>query len=70
MRLPTLQEIVEEPDQFQMEEQSPEEQLNYPDSEGERQIIRGDNLPIVDLKNYTEGKEAHDVQINQIIESE
>ena len=51
-----------------MEEQSPEEQLNDPESEGEKQIIRGDDLPIVDLKNYnTEGKEAHYVQINQII---
>ena len=50
-----------------MEEQSPEEQLNDPEKEGESQIIRGDNQPIVDLKNYnTEGKEAHYVQINQI----
>ena len=46
-----------------MEEQLPEEPLNDPES----QIIRGDNLPIVDLKNYnTEWKEAHYVQINQI----
>ena len=45
-----------------------EEQLNDPESDGESQIIRGDNLPIVDLKNYNkEGKEAHNVQINQII---
>ena len=51
-----------------MEEQPPEEQLNDPESEGESQIIRGDNLPIVDLKNYsTERKEAHYVQFNQII---
>ena len=51
-----------------MEEQLPKEQSNDPESEGESQIIRGDNLPIVDLKNYnTEGKEAHYVQINQII---
>ena len=51
-----------------MEEQLPEEQLNDPESEGESQILRGDNLPIVDLKNYnTEGQEAHYVQINQII---
>ena len=63
-----LQEIVKEPDRFQMGEQSPEEQLNDPESEGESQIIRGDNLPIVDLKNCnTEGKEVHYVQINQII---
>ena len=63
-----LQEIVEELDQIQMEERLPEEQLIDPESEGESQILRGDNLPIVDLKNYnTEGKEAHYVQINQII---
>ena len=36
--------------------------------EGESQIIRGDNLPMIDLKNYnTEGKAAHYVQINQVI---
>ena len=51
-----------------MEVQLPEEQLKDPESEGESQILRGNNLPIVDLKNYnTEGKEAHYVQINQII---
>ena len=51
-----------------MEEQPPEERMNNSESEGESQIIRGDNLPMVDLKNYnTEGKEAHYVQINQII---
>ena len=51
-----------------MEEQPPEERMNDSESEGESQIICGDNLPIVDLKNYNpEGKEAHYVQINQII---
>ena len=31
-------------------------------------MIRKDNLSIVDLKNYnTQGKEAHYVQMNQII---
>ena len=51
-----------------MEEQPAEERMNDSESEGESQIIRGDNLPIVDLKNYnTEGQEAHYVQINQII---
>ena len=39
------------------------------ESEGESQIIRGDNFPIVDLKAYnTEGKEAQFIQINQVIE--
>ena len=59
---------TDEPEQFEMEEQPPEERMNDSESEGENQIIRRDNLPIVDLKNYnTEGKEAHYVQINQII---
>ena len=63
-----LQTIREEQEQIPMEEQLPEEQSNDPEKEGESQIIRGDNLPIVDLKNYnTEGKEAHYVQINQTI---
>ena len=39
------------------------------ESEGESQIIRGDNFPIVDLKAYnTEGKEAQFIQINHVIE--
>ena len=63
-----IQEEENEPEQLEMEEQPPEERMNDSESEGESQIIRGDNLLIVDLKNYnTEGKEAHYVQINQII---
>ena len=39
------------------------------ESEGESQIIRDDNFPIVDLKAYnTEGKEGQFIQINQVIE--
>ena len=39
------------------------------ESEGESQVIRGDNLPIVDLNAYnTEGKEAQLIRINQVIE--
>ena len=39
-----------------------------PESEGESQVIRGDNFPIVDLKAFnTEGKEAQFIQINQVI---
>ena len=39
------------------------------ESEGEGQVIRGDNFPIVDLKSYnTEGKEAQFIQISQVIE--
>ena len=56
------------PNEIQAEEQPTEDRTNDSESEGESQVIRGDNLPIVDLKNYnTEGKEAHYVQINQII---
>ena len=37
--------------------------------EGESQVIRGDNFPIVDLKAYnTAGKEAQFIQINRVIE--
>ena len=51
-----------------MEEQLPEDQINDSETKRESQIIRGDNLSIVDLRKYnTEGKEAHYVQINQII---
>ena len=57
------------PNEIQAEEQPMEDRTNDSESEGESQVIRGDNLPIVDLKNYnTEGKEAHYVQISQIIE--
>ena len=39
------------------------------ESEGESQIIRGDNFPIVDLKAFnTEGKKAQFIQINQVID--
>ena len=51
--------------------QQPEiiEEENEPDSEGESQIERGDNFPIVDFKAYnTEGREAQFIQINQVIE--
>ena len=39
------------------------------ESEGESQVIRGDNFPIVDLKAYnTEGTEVQFIQITQIIQ--
>ena len=39
------------------------------ESEGESQVIRGDNFPIVDLKSYnSDGKEIQFIQINQVIE--
>ena len=53
------------PNQVQPEEQLPEDQIDYPESERESQFICGDKLLIVGLKNYnTESKEAHYVQIN------
>ena len=61
-----LEERAEEEEQ---ETQQPEilEEAE-PESEGESQVIRGDNFPIVDLKAFnTEGKEAQFIQINQVI---
>ena len=64
--------MEDKPNPIEPDEQSPGEKLNDPESDGkkltESQIIRGDNLPVVDLKNYnTERKEPHYVQINKII---
>ena len=58
------------PNEIQAKEQPMEDRTN--DSESEKIVKssadRGNNLPIVDLKNYnTDGKEAHYVQINQSI---
>ena len=39
-----------------------------PETEEDSIILRGDNLPIVDLSKFnTEGKEAHFIQINHIV---
>ena len=59
-------------DRIEDEEQEPQQPEKIeeaePESEGESQIIRGDNFPIVDLKAFnTEGKEAQFIQINQVI---
>ena len=63
-----IQEIENDPNQIQMEEQLPKDRINYSETKRESQIIRRDNLSTVDLRNYnTEEKEAHYVQINQII---
>ena len=41
---------------------------NTVDTEEDNVIMRGDNLPIVDLSKYhTDGKEAHYIQINHIV---
>ena len=57
-------------DAEEQEPQQPEEtEEAKPESEGESQIIRGHNFPIVDLKAFnTEGKEAQFIQINQVID--
>ena len=63
-----VQAVEQIPNEIQAEEQPMEDRTMDSESEGESQVIRGDNLAIVDLKNYnTDGKEAHYVQINQII---
>ena len=57
------------------EEEEPEEireegELEFENAETEEDsvIMRGDNLPIVDLSKYnTEGKQAHYIQINHIV---
>ena len=55
------------------EPEAPEEgelqaEQNTVDTEEDSVIMRGDNLPIVDLSKYhTEGKEAHYIQINHIV---
>ena len=55
----------QEPQQQQPETIEDTEQ----ESEGESQVIRGDNFPIVDLKSYnTDGKEIQFIHINQFIE--
>ena len=53
-----------EPENAEEGEIEPEQ----PETEEDRLILRGDNLPIVDLSKFnTEGKEAHYIQINHIV---
>ena len=40
----------DDPEQIQLEKQLPEEPMDNPKSEGKGQIIRGNNLPLVNLK--------------------
>ena len=55
------------------EPEAPEEgelqtEQNTVDTDEDSVIMRGDNLPIVDLNKYlTDGKEAHYIQINHIV---
>ena len=61
-----LEERVEEEQEYQQPETIQDiEQEN----EGETQVVRGDNFPIVDLKSYnTDGKEIQFIHINQVFE--
>ena len=60
-----LEERVEE----EQEPQQPETiEDTEQESEGESQVIRGDNFPIVDLKSFnTDGKAIQFIQINKVI---
>ena len=53
------------------ETENPEEgeiERDQPETEEDSDIMRGDNLPIVDLSKFnTDGKEAHYSQINHIV---
>ena len=60
-----------QPFEERVEENTPQDETekNDPESEGESQIVRGDNFPIVDLKTYnTEAKEAQFIQRNQVLD--
>ena len=61
-----LEEKIEEEQEAPQPEMAEETEQ---EGEGESQVIRADNFPIVDLKAYnTEWKEAQFIQINQVIE--
>ena len=54
-------EETENPEEGELEPEQPE-------TEEDSVILRGDNLPIVDLNKFnTDGKEAHYIQINHIV---
>ena len=60
----SLTEETGEPQNTEESEIEPEQ----PETEEDSLILRGDNLPIVDLSKFnTEGKEAHYIQINHIV---
>ena len=61
-------EEVEEEEPEAPEEGELQTEQNTVDTEEDSVIMRGDNLPIVDLSKYhTYGKEAHYIQINHIV---
>ena len=60
---PMIEEQEEQPDEVREEGE-----LENNETEEDSVIMRGDNLPIVDLSKYnTEGKEAKYIQINHIV---
>ena len=64
-----LEEKVGEQQEPQQQQQLETIEDTEQESEGESQVIRGDNFPIVDLKSYnSDGKEIQFIQINQVIE--
>ena len=64
-----IQEEEEEEDEPEVPEEGElQVEQDTVDTEEDSVIMRGDNLPIVDLSKYhTEGKEAHYTQINYIV---
>ena len=62
-----IQDEEEEDEPEAPEEGELQAEQNTVDTKEDSVIVRGDNLPIVDLSKYhTEGKEAHYIQINHI----
>ena len=63
-----LQAEEEEEEPEAPEEGELQTEQNTVDTEEDSVVMRGDNLPIVDLSKYhTDGKEAHYIQINHIV---
>ena len=62
------QPLIEEQDEPEKIREEGELEIENAETEEDSVIMRGDNLPIVDLSKYhTDGKEAKDIQINHIV---
>ena len=60
--------IAEEEEEPEEKREEGELEIENAETEEDSVIMRGDNLPIVDLSRYnTEGKQAHYIQINHIV---
>ena len=65
---PKQVEEEEEEEPEAPEERELQAEQNTVDTEEDSVIMRGDNLPFVDLsKHHTDGKKAHYIQINHIV---